>query len=220
MNRAQVRQIIREEIKNALNENIGDILGYTALAIILGGSAYITYINNIKGNIAQSARSGQLNPLFKKILDKVAPNWIKNREIRAISHKLSKIPEVMRIVNTPNKTGLRDELVKYLTPEEKQYLRDLTRTTIRNASEIKEIAPSEFLKNKFPHLIEYDRNRMGSEMKWILTSTEQVDKNQIADFQASAGYAPQGYGGPFKFQEKTLPNGTFEYTWTCYSSSD
>lgn len=87
-------------------------------------------------------------------------------------------------------------------------------------SKIQEIAPSDFLKNKFPSTIQYDRERIGSQMQWTLKSSEKLNKNKIEEFQTSAGYAPQGYGGPFKLQEKSLPNGTFEYTWTCYSSSD
>jgi hypothetical protein len=85
---------------------------------------------------------------------------------------------------------------------------------------LKEIAPSEFIKHNFPSILKYDKNRMGREIKWNLISSEKMDINQIGKFQASAGYAPQGYGGPNKFQENVLPNGTFEYIWTCFSSSD
>ena len=225
MKTSEFRKLVKEEIYkvikedfNNLNEGVGEMIGYAALAIILGGSAYLTYIKNMGATKNVSTNTGELNPFLKKILNKVAPDWMRNREIKKIALKLSKIPEVMELVNQPGRRGLRELIMKYLSEDEMQYILALTRTAIKGV--VKEAKPSAFMSNKFPSVIEYDNQRFRSEIRWSLISSEKLDMNKIGDFQAIAGYAPQGYGGPYELNEEELEDGTFKYTWHCFASSD
>lgn len=97
-------------------------------------------------------------------------------------------------------------------------LKKIIKEEIKNV--LNEITPSPFIKNKFPYINKYDTNRQQSKMMWDLISTEKMSPLKIKEFQGLAGYAPQGYGGPFDIKEKNLQNGTFEYKWYCFSSSD
>lgn len=312
MKKSELKTIIKEEIVNALNENVGDIIGYTALAIILGGSAYLTYMKSVAQHRISNA---QMNPIVSQILSKVAPDWMRNREIKTIAHKLSKIPEVMEFVNSPNKLGIRNIISKHLNADEIQYLKHITRGSIKKYSELKEASPNAYLINEdllregattksalieseqpymwvkngqivndkgmpmfpdkdnkgfktltdahkwlkkkryrgqlkwssiygdehvvwentkplrevspnayltkdFPSVIDYTNDRVGSEIKWNLISSEMISKQDIYNFQMKAGYHPAGYGGPFDYKQVKNQDGTFTYTWNCWSSSD
>ena len=100
----------------------------------------------------------------------------------------------------------------------KSELKNIIKEEIKNT--LNEISPSPFIKNKFPNVIKYEIGKMQSKVNWILISTKQMDKNKIAEFQASVGYAPQGYGGPFDIKKSNAPDGTFKYEWSSFSSSD
>lgn len=164
MNKNDLRKIIKEEIKNYLNE-ITDPLDYN--------------LNN-----------------WESILKK---DWESLRKYR-FSITMEKIIQT-----------LLDEL----EGQHNQKIWDKG-----GQFKMQEIAPSKFLKHNFPSVIDYNREKMGSKLQWTLISSEKLDINKIGEFQASVGYAPQGYGGPYRLQEKSLPDGTIEYKWICYSSSD
>ena len=81
------------------------------------------------------------------------------------------------------------------------------------------IEPSEYLKQKFPEVIEYDRTTKLSDLNWTVLTNKQWTNEDAYEFQSAAGYSPMGYGGPYKFDEESIDGGNFEYTWHCAASS-
>jgi len=199
--------------------------GYTEKTT--GATCVASRIESTRGDKRNDAKNKKdisntntVSPLIQKILNKVTPDWSRNREMKRIAQKLAGIPEIMEYVNDVDKLGIRKVAAKYLSADEQQYLNQLTRNSIKSAAgNIKEVSSSS-IKKDYPYVIKYDNNKMGSKLQWNLISSEEMNKNEIARFQAAAGYSPQGYGGPFDFKEEVLPDTIFKYKWSCFSSSD
>jgi len=75
------------------------------------------------------------------------------------------------------------------------------------------------IKSQFPEVIEWSKNSFLSDLKWKVVSKKKWDRKRASEFQTAVGYAPEGYGGPYKFQDKQNSDGTFTSTWNSGASS-
>lgn len=82
------------------------------------------------------------------------------------------------------------------------------------------VEPSDFLKRKFPDVIEYDKNKVGSDINWMVVTTDTWKYDRAAEFQEAAGYHSMGYGGPYEFKLNNQEGNKFTYTWHCAASSN
>lgn len=214
MNKKQLRQLVKEEIKKVLKEEWdtfnADDVDEKEYDLSIGGMSATNKMEAIEE--------------FKKLQSEQNIDWKYIDSIQFFKQlpNLNNIDEVSNYLTTTNFFNfdtLKDgyALAIFYYNNTRLCLFAKMPESLKNLNETK---PSDFIKNKFPSVVNYHIEKMGIELRWILISSKKLDINKIGDFQASAGYAPQGYGGPYKLQEKNLPDGTIEYKWICYSSSD
>ena len=79
------------------------------------------------------------------------------------------------------------------------------------------------VKMQFPEIVKADVNRTGygamDKLEFLVVTDKKWKADDSKRFQNYYGYAPQGYGW-YRFKEKNLPSGDFQYTWYCSASSD
>lgn len=214
MNKKQLRQIVKEEIRKVLKEEWDtfdtDEIEEKDYDLSVGG-------------MSVTNKQDAINEL-KKLQSEPNSDWKYIEGIQFFEQlpKLGNIDEVSQYLKTTHffnfdKLKYGYALAIFYYNNTKLCLFAKMPESLKN---LDEIAPSQFIKNKFPSVIDYDRVKRGFDIYWTLHSTEKMTVDNIGDFQKYAGYHPAGYDGPNIFREKILPDGTFEYTWTCYSSSD
>jgi len=160
-------EVFGESMKNnktVINEEIGTILSYAAIAILLSGNAYYLIKNALgkTGDIQSdvSTTKNKLTNVVDNVLGKVFPQWSRDKKINSIAKKLSKIPSVMEFVKNPNKPGIQKEIAKHLSKDELNYINDLKRGVIKQQQE-----------NKL-------REHIGKQIKILWAQLNEVDRKE------------------------------------------
>ena len=174
-------------------------------------------------------------------------SWIGEEMNITDKREIKKLLSLLNIKDVASELQIDSDTVSYkvnnnweqyqLTKDEKEMLDNAYHTMGWNENTIKKsdirkivkeeiqkvlkeaIEPSEYLKQKFPEVIEYDRTPKLSNLNWTVLTNKQWTDEDAYEFQSAAGYSPMGYGGPYKFNEEIIDGGKFEYTWYCAASS-
>ena len=79
------------------------------------------------------------------------------------------------------------------------------------------------VKTQFPEIVKASVNRTGysalDKLEFLVVTDKKWKADDSKQFQNYYGYALQGYGW-YKFREKKLSSGDFQYTWYCSASAD
>lgn len=123
MKKSEFRDLIREEIKNILNENemaMSMQILIPALGAVLGLG-----IGNLIGQAYYEDKS----------IAQLVKDWWKskkdNKAMTKIADRIKDDPEVQSFIKSPNKRGWQKMLASKLTPEEQKYVRSIYRTRFK-----------------------------------------------------------------------------------------
>jgi len=127
MNKQELRSLIKEEIKNVLNENemvMSTLILIPALAGVLGFG-----VGSLIGKalVADKSLVQQVKDWWKSKKD--------NKAMTKIADRLKDDPEVQSFIKSPNKRGWQKMLASKLTPEEQKYVRSIYRTRFKSGQE-------------------------------------------------------------------------------------
>jgi hypothetical protein len=127
MKKSELQSLIKEEIKNVLNEN--EIAMATQILLPALGAVLGLGIGQLIGQAYYEDKS-----LVQQVKD-----WWKskkdNKAMTKIADRLKDDPEVQSFINKPNKRGWQKMLATKLTPEEQKYVRSIYRSRFKSGLE-------------------------------------------------------------------------------------